>query len=32
MNRAAAATVDAAVRQGKSDVNKLVGRENVGDA
>lgn len=32
MNRAAAATVDAAVRQGKGDVNKLVGRENVGDA
>ena len=32
MNRAAAATVDAAARQGKGDVNKLVGRENVGDA
>lgn len=32
MNRAAAATVDAAVRQGKGDVNRLVGRENVGDA
>ena len=32
MNRAAASTVDAAVRQGKGDVNKLVGRENVGDA
>lgn len=32
MNRAAAATVDAATRQGKGDVNKLVGRENVGDA
>lgn len=32
MNRAAAATVDAAVKQGKGDVNKLVGRENVGDA
>lgn len=32
MNRAAAATVDAAARQGKGDTNKLVGRENVGDA
>lgn len=32
MNRAAAATVDAAARQGKGDVTKLVGRENVGDA
>lgn len=32
MNRSAAATVDAAVRQGKGDTNKLVGRENVGDA
>ena len=32
MNRAAASTVDTAVRQGKGDVNKLVGRENVGDA
>jgi replicative DNA helicase len=32
MNRAAAATVDSAVRQGKGDVTKLVGRENVGDA
>lgn len=32
MNRAAAATVDAASRQGKGDVSKLVGRENVGDA
>ena len=32
MNRAAAATVDAAARQGKADTNKLVGRENVGDA
>lgn len=32
MNRAAAATVDAAARQGKGDVSKLVGRENVGDA
>ena len=32
MNRAAAATVDAATRQGKGDTNKLVGRENVGDA
>ena len=32
MNRAAASIVDQAVRQGKSDVNKLVGRENVGDS
>ena len=32
MNRAAAATVDNAIRSGKSDVTKLVGRENVGDA
>lgn len=32
MNRAAASTVDAAVRQGKGDVTKLVGRENTGDA
>ena len=32
MNRAAASTVDAAARQGKGDTNKLVGRENVGDA
>lgn len=32
MNRSAAATVDAAVRQGKGDANKLVGRENVGDS
>lgn len=32
MNRVAAATVDAAARQGKGDTNKLVGRENVGDA
>lgn len=32
MNRAAAATVDAASRQGKGDVSRLVGRENVGDA
>lgn len=32
MNRAAAATVDAAARQGKGDLSKLVGRENVGDA
>lgn len=32
MNRAAAATVDNAVRQGKGDVTKLVGRENTGDA
>lgn len=32
MNRAAAATVDNAIRQGKGDVTKLVGRENVGDA
>lgn len=32
MNRAAAATVDAAIRQGKGDASKLVGRENVGDA
>ena len=32
MNRTAASTVDAASRQGKGDVSKLVGRENVGDA
>lgn len=32
LNRAAAATVDAAARQGKGDVTKLAGRENVGDA
>lgn len=32
MNRAAAATVDNAARQGKGDVTKLVGRENTGDA
>lgn len=32
LNRAAAATVDAAVRQGKGDVTKLTGRENTGDA
>ena len=32
MNRAAASIVDQAIRQGKSDVNKLVGRENVGDS
>lgn len=32
MNRTAASTVDAAARQGKGDVAKLVGRENVGDA
>ena len=32
MNRSAAATVDAAARQGKADTNKLVGRENVGDS
>lgn len=32
MNRAAAATVDTAARQGKGDTNKLVGRENVGDS
>ena len=32
MNRAAAATVDAAIKQGKGDTGKLVGRENVGDA
>jgi len=32
MNRSAAATVDAAARQGKGDTNKLVGRENVGDS
>lgn len=32
MNRAAAATIDAATRQGKGDVTKLAGRENVGDA
>lgn len=32
MNRTAAATVDAAARQGKGDVTKLAGRENVGDA
>jgi hypothetical protein len=32
MNRAAAATVDNALRAGKGDVTKLVGRENTGDA
>jgi hypothetical protein len=32
MNRSAAATVDNAVRDGKQDVTKLVGRENTGDA
>ena len=32
MNRVASAVVDGAVRQGKGDVTKLVGRENVGDA
>lgn len=32
MNRAGAAVVDNAVRQGKGDVTKLVGRENVGDS
>jgi replicative DNA helicase len=32
MNRAAASTVDAASRQGKGDVNKLVGRDNVADS
>lgn len=32
MNRSAAATIDAATRQGKGDVTKLAGRENVGDA
>lgn len=32
MNRAAAATVDAAIRQGKGDVTKLVGRENVSES
>lgn len=32
MNRAGAAVVDNAIRQGKGDVTKLVGRENVGDA
>ena len=32
LNRAAAATIDAAVRQGQGDVTKLVGRENTGDA
>ena len=32
MNRVAASVVDAAARAGKADVNKLVGRENVGDA
>ena len=32
MNRAAASTVDQALRQGKTDVNKLVGRENIGDS
>lgn len=32
MNRAAATTVDNAVRAGKSDVTKMVGRENVGSA
>lgn len=31
-NRAGAAAVDNAVRQGKGDVTKLVGRENTGDA
>jgi len=31
-NRAGAIAVDNAVRQGKGDVTKLVGRENVGDA
>lgn len=32
MNRAAASTVDSAVRQGRGDVTKLVGREHVGSA
>ena len=32
MNRSAAATVDQAIRQGRGDVNKLVGRENIGDS
>lgn len=32
MNRNAAATVDAAVRKGLTDTNKMVGREHVGDA
>lgn len=31
-NRAAVATIDSAVRQGKGDVTKLIGREHVGDA
>ena len=30
-NRAGAMAVDNAVRQGKGDVTKLVGRENTGD-
>ena len=32
LNRAAAAIVDNAIRQGKGDVTKLVGRENTGDS
>jgi hypothetical protein len=32
MNRSAASTVDNAVRAGKADVTKMVGRENVGSA
>lgn len=32
MNRAAASTIDTAARQGKGDVTKLAGRENIGDA
>jgi len=32
MNRASATIVDSAIRQGKSDVTKLVGRDGVGDA
>jgi len=32
MNRAGAAIVDSAARQGKGDVTKLVGREHVGDS
>lgn len=32
MNRAAASLIDNALRQGKGDVTKLAGRENIGDA
>lgn len=32
LNRNAAATIDAAVRQGKGDATKLAGREHIGDA